>query len=162
MINPRPGVVRQDLHKQEKERKAKADAAKPRAKAAAEEEEEEEEGEAMKEETPAAGKAEEKAEDKTTPPEVGEKRPGEQGGQAKKTKCINVYGYQGWDLGGKGDCLYRAAAASAAALEGRKKEDIEKNIASLGKKIRAETTGLIRKHSLFKGVWVADPNASVR
>ncbi|CAK0819641.1 unnamed protein product, partial [Prorocentrum cordatum] len=117
MINPRPGVVRQDLHEQEKERKAKADAAKP---------------------------------------------PGEQGGQAKKTKCINVYGYQGWDLGGKGDCLYRAAAASAAALEGRKKEDIEKNIASLGKKIRAETTGLIRKHSLFKGVWVADPNASVR
>jgi hypothetical protein len=73
-----------------------------------------------------------------------------------------VFGYELWDLGGDGDCAYRAAAAASAVLMGKTAAEVEKGKVRGGARLRMETTALIRQHELFKGAWVPDDETTER
>ncbi|CAK0867713.1 unnamed protein product, partial [Prorocentrum cordatum] len=119
-------------------------------------------GEGSKMETDAGQEEAPKTESKARAPTGG---PG-----SKKAKGESVpqraLDHNTWDLGGTGDCFYRAVGAATAINEKgtsgkeRTREDVQRNIVGLAAKLRAESVGLIRKHRLWEAAWVQDPSTN--
>ena len=62
-----------------------------------------------------------------------------------------------WNLGGHGDCGYRAIAAACAARSGKSVDEIQANIENLTKSIKARCIAWLKQHREWEDNWAADP-----
>ncbi|CAK0789280.1 unnamed protein product [Prorocentrum cordatum] len=161
-LSARPGGVNKDLQEKEQKRKDAERAVEPWKYAQAPPDDAEED---MPPQTaPGAGGGAEagapvQSELAQRVAAIGSKREAPaQGGKEKSRRSFpaSAMGFKTWDLGGTGDCFYRAVAAMAAIEDGRDSQQIETRIKQLAAKMRAESTNYIRSHELWKDTWVAD------
>ncbi|CAE7715407.1 unnamed protein product, partial [Symbiodinium sp. CCMP2456] len=68
----------------------------------------------------------------------------------------SLHGYSILDLGGDGDCAYRAGAAAYALASNRPKVDVVKNAGQLGATLRAQITSHLRRHAIYESTFVPD------
>ena len=81
---------------------------------------------------------------------------------SKRKVCDAQNGPRGtttWNLGGHwhGDCGYRAIAAACAARSGKSTVDIEANIETLTKSIKARCIAWLKQHREWEANWATDP-----
>ena len=74
----------------------------------------------------------------------------------KKKSIAEPFGFTQLDLGGQGDCAYRAAAVAYALATDRPLEEAKQKAKALGATLRAQVASHLKKHEHFKDTWLPD------
>ena len=65
-----------------------------------------------------------------------------------------------WDLGGNGDCGYRAVAGLVARANGKDKTEVENKAEKLGISLKAKLVAHLKVWKVWEASWVKDTKAT--
>ena len=72
------------------------------------------------------------------------------------TSLDRPMGFEHLDVGGSGDCAYRAASVAYALATGRPLAESKTKATQLGNTLRAQVASHLRKHGFYRESWSPD------